>query len=387
MPTLPGGGGSFRPPNPTLAAGRADEAAIAVVRHFGHRLLGLPFTLLGAVRRPSPGWTGPWHYWWQAHFLDCLVDAGRRELRREQHYDGGNGPSAGRLAARLLRTVRWRNGFRFPNAYYDDMAWLALATQRLDKLAADANKPRFRPRSAARRLLPQLESAHTPDLGGGLFWSTARDFKNTPATAPAALYLARAGDTGQAARLLDWLDAELYDPERRLYLDGVRLASGKPVLVPDVYTYNQGPVLAALLEVGRDTDLQRAAELVHGIAAALVQQPEVTEEAGRKLILRTHGAGDGGLFTGILARYLAVAARSDKLPGEVRELAARMVADTAEGFWAGRAIENHRSWEVLVFSADPAVPAAGKPEPGTGVELSTQLQAWMTLEAAATLAG
>lgn len=387
MRTLPDGGGGFRPPNPPLAAGRADEAAIAVVRHFGHRILGLPFTLLGAVRRPSAGWAGPWHYWWQAHLLDCLVDAGWRELRREQHYDGDHGPSAGRLAARLLRTIRWRNGFRFTNSYYDDMAWLALAAQRLDALATEAGKPRFRNRAAARRLLPQLESAHTPDLGGGLFWNTARDFKNTPATAPAALYLARRGDTAQAAMLLDWLDATLYAPRQRLYLDGVRIVGGKPVLVQDVYTYNQGPVLGALLEVGRDADLQRACELVQGIASHLVQGTAGKPTADKHLILRTHGAGDGGLFTGILARYLAIAARSNAMPDAERALAARMVAGTAQAFWNGRAIENHRSWEVLVFSPNPAVPAAGKREPGTAVELSTQLQAWMTLEAAATLAG
>ena len=62
-----------------------------------------------------------------------------------------------------------------------------------------------------------------------------------------------------------------------------------------------------------------------------------------------------------------------------------MVLDTAQGFWDGRTTEIHRSWEVLVFSPDPTVPAAAAGGPGVGVELSPQLQAWMTLEAAATL--
>ena len=139
--------------------------------------------------------------------------------------------------------------------------------------------------------------------------------------------------------------------------------------------------------LGRDADLQRACELVQGIASHLVQGTAGKPTADKHLILRTHGAGDGGLFTGILARYLAIAARSNAMPDAERALAARMVAGTAQAFWNGRAIENHRSWEVLVFSPNPAVPAAGKREPGTAVELSTQLQAWMTLEAAATLAG
>ncbi|NKX56432.1 glycoside hydrolase family 76 protein [Arthrobacter mobilis] len=363
-----------------LAGGRADEAAAAVVGRFGCRLLGLPGTHLGAARSPrrAPLYLGrPWHYWWQAHYIDCLVDAGRRELVRGLHYDGGYGRSAGALAARVLGTVRLRNGLRFPNDYYDDMAWLALAAHRLEGLAAAAGKPRRRPQRAAAALLPQLESAHTPDLGGGLFWSTRRDFKNTPATGPAALCFARTGRTARARELLDWLDAHLYDAGRRLYLDGIRSTGGRQVLVADLYTYNQGPVLGALLELGTPADLRRAADLVHGVAAGLTRQHRDGP------VLRVHGTGDGGLFTGILARYLAMAAAAQDLPAEVRQLAGTLVARTARAFWEGRRLQAHRDGEALVFPADPAVPARESYPPGSTVELSTQLQAWMTLEAAA----
>ena len=98
-----------RTPGSVRASGRADEAAEAVIGHFGHRLFGLPFTHLAAVARPAQHlWPfgQPWHYWWQAHYLDCLVDAGWRELERGQHYDGGFDDSAGALGARLLRTIR-----------------------------------------------------------------------------------------------------------------------------------------------------------------------------------------------------------------------------------------------------------------------------------------
>ncbi|HEX2246485.1 MAG TPA: glycoside hydrolase family 76 protein [Arthrobacter sp.] len=372
-----------QPPPPRFASGRADEAAVAVIRHFGQRLLVLPFTHLGAVARPRPSYlplVGPWHYWWQAHYLDCLVDTGWRELERQQHYDGGFGVSAGQLGARLLRSIRWRNCFRFTNSYYDDMAWLALSAGRLDALAAAAGKPRFRTRAAARALLPALESAHTTDLGGGLFWNTSRDFKNTPATAPAALCFARVGQTDRAAALLDWLDDKLYDGVSGLYQDGLRIVGGEPVLVPDIYTYNQGPVLAALLEVGRDADLQRAADLITAVATRL------TVDHDGLPVLRTHGDGDGGLFTGILARYLAVAANSERLPADAREQARTLVTNTASAFWSGRRLENHRTWEVLVFSKDPALPAKTTYPPGDRVQLSTQLQAWMTLEAAASVA-
>ena len=56
---------------------RAQTAADTVNTRFGHRLLGLPGTWIGAIRYPrgrDPRPWAEWHYWWQAHYLDCLVD-------------------------------------------------------------------------------------------------------------------------------------------------------------------------------------------------------------------------------------------------------------------------------------------------------------------------
>lgn len=50
---------------------------------FGHRLMGIPGTWIGALRAlpdqplPKAGarpWS-EWHYWWQAHYLDAIIDA------------------------------------------------------------------------------------------------------------------------------------------------------------------------------------------------------------------------------------------------------------------------------------------------------------------------
>jgi predicted alpha-1,6-mannanase (GH76 family) len=376
---------------------RADEAARAVTSLFGQRLLFLPGTHLAAVVRPSgallnPG--RPWHYWWQAQYLDCLVDAGRRQLgskgRPGKRFDGGN--RAVTLASRLLTGIRLRNFLSVVNNYYDDMAWLALSTLRLEKLAEDAGEPAGRGRNARilERLTRQFDSASTDDLGGGTFWSTKRDFKNTPATAPAALYYARTGRAAKAQALLDWLNARLFDPEQGLYRDGLRIsASGETVLEGTIYTYNQGPVLGALLELGGAANLERAAALVASVARSLTLPAPL---AGRSAtVLRPEGTGDGGLFTGILVRYLALAALDTRLPAEARATAAMLVNDTAEAFWEGRrAVPASeplaRSGTGLLFSAHPEVPAALSYPAGAAVELSTQLQAWMVLEAAASLA-
>jgi predicted alpha-1,6-mannanase (GH76 family) len=93
-------------------------------------------------------------------------------------------------------------------------------------------------------------------------------------------------------------------------------------------------------------------------------------------VLITHGGHDGGLFTGILARYLALTAADPAVDVGTAAAARRLVSATADGFWSGRAASASGT-RFPVAATEPA--ADGR------LELSTQLQAWMTLEAAAAL--
>ena len=338
---------------------RAAEAERTVTTLFGARLAGMPFTHLARTAQPARGrFDSPWHYWWQAHYLDAVVDAGLRCLR------GGDDDGArarARTGDRLMRTIRLRNRARWVNDYYDDMAWLALAAGRLALLHAALGRarPQRRLRTAERDLTRQLGSALTAELGGGLFWNVERDFKNVPASAPAALHLARLGRMDEARGIVEWLYARLWSEETGLFLDGVRLTSGAEVVVTDIWSYNQGTVLGALVTLGDAQSLQRAADLIAAVADRLT-----TERDGIRL-LRTHGGGDGGLFTGILGRYLALAA-------------------TADALWTGRDLRGpDRATAVAVWSPEPAVRARASQPPGARIELSTQLQAWTLIEAAA----
>ena len=356
---------------------RADDAAASVTAAFARPLLGLPGTTLAAVESPAARRLrpGPWHYWWQAHYVDVLVDAALR-----------GAPDAARQAQLLVRTIRLRNGLRATNWYFDDMAWLALAVNRLDTLVParparnrddDGGAPSARTRPHPRMLAAltdALRSAHTMDLGGGLYWNRQRTFKNTPATAPAALFFARSGERERAQSLVDWLNTVLLDPGSGLYLDGIKAAAGtvgETHLERAVFTYNQGPVLGALLELGGPANLARAAELIGAVRTEL-SHPGTA-------VLITHGTGDAGLFTGILCRYLALAAVSPTLPSDRREQAAELVGATASALWEGRTKRGQRT----VFSPHPLEPADRHYAAGTGVGLSTQLSAWMILEAAA----
>jgi predicted alpha-1,6-mannanase (GH76 family) len=360
---------------------RAAEAERSVTALFAGRLGRLPLTHLARIVHPAStgsrtfgGLRGAWHYWWQAHYLDAVVDAGVRAVRTG---DRAGADLRARQGDRLLSTIRLRNRVRWVNDFYDDMAWLALATGRLQDLHDEIGRTARRRRlhSAGRHLTAQLRSAHTPDLGGGLYWSRDRDFKNSPATGPAALHLARLGETDEARRLVDWLYARLWSAESGLVLDGIRLRDGEEVLVPDVWSYNQGTVLGALVTLGDAQSLARAAALVAAVDARL------TTEVGGARVLRTHDGGDGGLFTGILVRYLALAAGVPELDPTARETALRLVTSTADALWRGRgSLPVAGARDPSVFPVEP-----GGLAPTVPLELSPQLQAWTVLEAAATL--
>ncbi|MGD9987684.1 glycoside hydrolase family 76 protein [Pseudonocardia sp.] len=344
-------------------AERAAEAETAVRARHLRRVVGVtPGTRIGRIRWPRPRldrpW--PWHYWWQAHLLDCLVDA---ELRA---------PDRRRAAAiaGTARGVRLMNLGRWVNDYYDDIAWFGLAVERAGALARRSGP------AAVAAVTTRLRAGWTPDGGGGIWWRRADDFKNAPANGPAAILLARAGRVPLAASIVDWMAAELVDPRTGLVRDGIRLAPDGTVreIAATTYTYCQGVYLGACVELAeRDGDPRwaaRAAAVLDAVAERMAEADGV--------IPGYDDGGDGGLFNGILARYLADAAR--RRP-ELTATARRLVLASAESVWDNRA-------EVStgpVFAHDwrrPArIPTPGTPE----AALSVQLSGWMLLEAAATL--
>ena len=348
-------------PVSSLWTERAATAERAVTRRYLHRIGGaLPGTRIGRIRSPRPSGVralvGPWHYWWQAHLLDCLVDA---QLRA---------PDARRAAAiaGMVRGVRIRNLGRWTNDYYDDIAWFGLAVQRAG--------PRTRPGPRAIAAIGgRLREGHTDDGGGGIWWRRGDDFKNAPANGPAAILLARTGDVATAAALQDWMAATLVDPVSGLVRDGIRLDAGGTgrEVAGTTYTYCQGVYLGACIELAeRDGDprwLERARRVLDATADRLAEPDGV--------IGGYDDGGDGGLFNGILARYLADAAvRRPELP-HARDL----VLASADSAWANRADTPHGPVFAHDWRRPARVPAAGAPEG----DLSVQLSGWMLVEAAA----
>ncbi|WP_069165523.1 glycoside hydrolase family 76 protein [Nocardia altamirensis] len=352
------------------------ESAI-VSRHL-RALWALPGTELGVVGWPATKRErafGTWHYWWQAHLIDCAVDAANRVPT----------PVRRRRIATIARTHRIRNINGWTNRYYDDMAWLAIALERAERTQGITEV-----RGGLLALERPLYDGWNPAVGGGLPWRIASDYYNTPANGPAAIALLRLGRQQRAQEMADWLDATLRDPETGLILDGIHLPSGE--IERPVFTYCQGVVLGVETELAVHTGEPRHGQRVHRLLAA------VEEHLTTRGIVNGGGGGDGGLFNGILARYLALVALM--LPGDEpeqeadRKTAAAIVRASASAAWANRLeVEGEP-----LFGHDWSKPAtlpggsagAGRFTVGGSVtsskvperDLSVQLSGWLLMEAA-----
>jgi predicted alpha-1,6-mannanase (GH76 family) len=341
---------------------RASRAEQAVVRRHVRPVAGVvPGTRIGRIAWPRRVRATPfrWHYWWQAHLLDCLVDAQQRSPR----------PRRASAIAGLTRSVRLRNAGTWINRYYDDVTWLALAVHRAGPWSGRAGT------SAVNRISDHLGRGWTEDGGGGIWWRMRDNYKATPANGPAAILLARLGQVGFAAAIVDWMADTLIDPDTGLVRDGVRIGPDGEISEVDkrIFSYCQGVYLGACVELAQRDGHQRW--LDRAIAVVDAVRMRYAEPSG---VLPGVSGGDGGLFAGITARYLADAAL--RRP-ELTEAAGQLVRASAAAAWDGRV----ETTSGPAFSVDWRVPA---PMPRKGLpeaDLSVQLGGWMVLEAAARL--
>jgi predicted alpha-1,6-mannanase (GH76 family) len=356
-------------------ANRAASAEAAVVTRHLKKLWGLPGTQLGVVAWPPTNRDKrflTWHYWWQSHLLDCLIDA---HLRDPQ-------PERVTRIVRQIRAHRLRNNLAWTNDYYDDMAWLALALERAQRLV-DVSRP-----AALKKLAAQFLNAWVPEDGGGIPWRKQDQFFNAPANGPAAIFLARYGDDRlrRAQQMADWIDATLIDPETHLVFDGIKAGS----LVRAQYTYCQGVVVGLETELAVRTQDPRHTERARRLIAA------INQHMASDGVLRGAGGGDGGLFHGVTARYLALAATA--LPDqEAAAQAGALVLRSAESAWEFRQTVDGLPLFGAFWDRAAVIPTVGGKEADfvEGAvnasevperELSVQLSGWMLMEAAHTVA-
>ncbi|TDP33044.1 glycoside hydrolase family 76 protein [Nocardia ignorata] len=337
---------------------RADLAERAIVTRHVRSLWGLPQRQLGTLVWPASLTDqsfGRWCYWWQAHLVDCAVDAAHR-ARTPERVD--------RVVA-LARGIRTRNVTGWTNRYYDDMAWLLIALERARRLL----DVRFD--DALADLRSAVVDGWNPVLGA-VPWRSGDDFYNTPAIGPTGIALARLGDLPRAVRLAEFLHTRLRDAASGLVLDGVHEPGGS--MDRTVHTYCQGVAIGLdtelFLRTGEPVYRERARELVRAVAELLTDNGVISGATD----------DDSGLFMGILARYLTETALA---LGDTT--AAGIVQASARAAWAHRAEVDGLPLFGADWSRPVALPAAlsrlGDSAAEPPQDLSIQLSAWMLLEA------
>lgn len=369
---------------------RADVAEQAIRNRHASALWGLPRTNLAI-----PSWPAPlvhklffnWNYWWQAHYVECLVDASERLPSKEKF----------RAISHAIRAIRVRNLAPLSsNNYYDDRAWMAIALLRTKTALG-----RKRPKKTARKLLQSLIDGIDPSFGV-LPWREGDLFFNVPANGPAAIALARAGELDLARQLVDWVFENTLSDSGLLY-DGIRRDMTGSVVQKGIFSYNQGVMIGACLELAlrlRDAGDREAAtayltkthNLIHAVAKDL---------AGPDNVITGAGGGDGGLFNGILARYLADAAirlpQDDRISRAAARIARRLVLASANKAWHHRLEVDGLPLFPADWTKDAKFPQGGGVVAasisgavhGSSIkerDFSVQCSGWMLMEAAARVA-
>ena len=216
---------------------RADLAESAINERHASRVWGLPNTNLAVAAWPphtKEKLFYRWHYWWQAHYLDCLVDAAIRRPTKARK----------QRIQQTITGIRVRNLGQFTrNNYYDDKLWLALALGRAHKV--------LNPRRTKKKSLVALEENILDGIDpvmAVLPWRVGEMFFNVPTNGPGAILMARTGQVAKARFLVDWVFDELID-DHGLVMDGIRMSMNGPEVVKNLHPYCQGVMMGACLEL------------------------------------------------------------------------------------------------------------------------------------------
>ena len=233
------------------------------------------------------------NYWPQAHALDLLADAYLRT--QSSTYTA--------YMSQWYTGVQSKNGGTFLGQYYDDMGWNALAMLRAYDVTKDTSW-----KNAVETIWANIRTGWNDTMGGGIAWQKQQlYYKNTPANGPACILAARlyehfgnASDLAWAQKIYNWWQSTLVDPGSGFVYDGINQNDNGHLNKTYRFTYNQGLFIGAAAEMYNATG--QASYISNAIRTAnnVLTDPTLSAEG----ILINEGQGDGGLFKGVLVRYM-----------------------------------------------------------------------------------
>jgi predicted alpha-1,6-mannanase (GH76 family) len=303
------------------------------------------------------------NYWWQGHGLDILLDGYQRT--KVLDYTA--------KMQLLQQGTKKKNGNTYFNNFYDDMAWQALANLRAYQLTQD---PSYK--ATATLLWADLKNGWNTNQGGGIAWKKdQRDYKNTPANAPVAILGARLyqldrnpDDLAWAIKIYDWEKRTLVDPTTGAVWDGINRLGNGQIDKDWRFSYNQGVFLGAGLELYRATQQGSYLDDANRTAAFVLNDSQLSPGG----VLKDEGAGDGGLFKGILVRYLAQLATEPAVSATTRARYVSFLKFNGESLYR----KGMRKSDYL-FNTNWTT------QPGGSVDGSTQMSGVMMFEVMADL--
>lgn len=265
-------------------------------------------------------------FWKQAEMIEMIIDA----------YERTNRATYKTMITQSIDGFLYYQGSDWLwNQYNDDIMWMVIACCR-GYLATGNTTYRDR---AKYHFDAVYARGWDNALGGGIWWTTDKDGKNACVNGPAAIAACLLheiyGDSAylqKAQALFAWERAVLYDPGTGKVYDNIN-ASGV-VNSNWIFTYNQGTFIGAANSLYNLTGASNY--LTDALTAALYTRNAM----GTADILPEYGdTGDGGGFTGILARWLGRFVRDQNLWGTFYD----WMAQNAHAAWAVRRPDN-LSW-------------------------------------------
>lgn len=305
---------------------------------------------------------GQLNYWWQAHALDAIVDASLRVnddryfTMIDDFYNGIN---------------KANNGFL--NDYYDDMCWMGIALVRAYKLTGNDKYL-----ATAKYLWNDITSGWNDVHGGGICWNKyTRDYKNSPSNTPAAilsfrLYQLTADEKYllMGVQIINWMQETLVDNSTGLVWDGIGRNGGNAIDYTWLFTYNQGVYIGACIEYY--TIVKDKSWIAKAVKTA---DNAIQSFSGNNQLLKDEGDGDGGLFKGILIRYLKLLTDKNYLEQDKYNKYTSFIRENSEIIWE----KGKSSTYPYLFNHD------WNNSPSGSVDLSVELSAVFLIEASAGL--